>query len=545
MEQMDGTEATGHDQPGTAQASLDLDALAVSDRFRLFNFTRRDDHLAYLWVLRALERLRAVHHVQAHPEDVAQALAELATAHEDVPGEFDDPTALRGRLDALASDQILHRLEDAARAGSLARYRNRQSVYQFSELGYRAYTAVEDVLRARVRDANLSRLVFSDILEDLRALHAAVRDADGDQVYRRLSRLDTVLDDMSRRAAQFHLTLGEIMRSTDTSPETFMKYKNALLTHMTDFMAELDRYLPRLAAAIAAIDAASASAASAGPGGEDALLALAAAADDRPFLSAADKRDDWRRRWAALRAWFADDPHREHAGESRAEGLRTATRAAVSGVIALLRQVTEAQRGGVNRSSQLRHLAEWVFAAPDEPAAHALMTAAFNLRTARHLGGAHDDADQVSSRATWWDAPGVDISVTLFKRGKAPTPGVPQPARNNPAVKAALARRQAEQRAAERAAARSLLADGAHDRVLDENETRVLLRLLTLATEARTIVAGRLATATGGNDVLTMRLVPSDRGSTVATLHGTLHLPGFELELTPSTQTPSTPGPRG
>jgi uncharacterized protein (TIGR02677 family) len=335
------------------------------------------------------------------------------------------------------------------------------------------------------------------------------------------------------------------MRSTDTSPETFMKYKNALLTHMTDFMAELDRYLPRLAAAITAIDAASA-----GPGGEHALLALAAAADDRPFLSAADKRDDWRRRWAALRAWFADDPHREHAGESRAEGLRTATRAAVSGVIALLRQVTEAQRGGVNRSSQLRHLAEWVFAAPDEPAAHALMTAAFNLRTARHLGGAHDDADQISTRATWWDAPGVDISVTLFKRGKAPTPGVPQPARNNPAVKAALARRQAEQRAAERAAARSLLADGAHDRVLDENETRVLLRLLTLATEARTIVAGRLATATGGNDVLTMRLVPSDRGSTVATRHGTLHLPGFELELTPSTQTPSTqtpstPGPRG
>ncbi|HEY6496553.1 MAG TPA: TIGR02677 family protein [Trebonia sp.] len=525
---MDGTGETGHDQPGTAHASLDLDALAVSDRFRLFNFTRRDDHLAYLWVLRALERLRAVHHVQAHTEDVAAALSELAAAHEDVPG-FEDLTALRGRLDALADDAILHRLEDAARAGSLARYRNRQSVYQFSELGYRAYTAVEDVLRARIRDANLSRLVFSDILDDLRALHAATRESDADQVYRRLSRLDTVLDDMSRRAAQFHLTLGEIMRSTDTSPETFMRYKNALLTHMTDFMAELDRYLPRLAAAIALIDAVPASA-----GGGDAMLALAARADDRPFLSDADKRDDWHRRWAALRAWFADDPHAGNAGESRAEGLRTATRAAVSAVIALLRQVTEAQRGGVNRSSQLRHLAGWVFAAPDEPAAHALMTAAFNLRAARHLGGAHDDADQISTRATWWDAPGVDISVTLFKRGKAPTPGVPQPARNNPAVRAALARRQAEQRTAERAAARSLLGNGAHHRVLDENEIRVLLRLLTLATEARTIVAGRLTTATGGNDVLTMRLVPSEAGSTVATRHGTLHLPGFELELTPS-----------
>ena len=162
---------------------------------------------------------------------------------------------LRERLDALADDQILHRLEDASRAGSLARYRNRQSVYQFSELGYRAFTAVEDVLAARIRDANLSRLVFSDILEDLRALDQATASGDHDQVYRRLSRLDTVLDDMSRRAAQFHLTLAELMRSTDTSPEAFLKYKNALLTHMTDFMAELDRYLPRLAAAITAVDA--------------------------------------------------------------------------------------------------------------------------------------------------------------------------------------------------------------------------------------------------------------------------------------------------
>src|SRR6202043_1217799 len=100
---------------------------------------------------------------------------------------------------------------------------------------------------------------------------------------------------------------------------------------------------------------------------------------------------------------------------------------------------------------------------PDEPAAHALMTAGFNLRTARHVGGAHDDADQISSRATWWEAPGVDISVTLFRRGKAPTPGVPQPARANPAIKAELRRRQVAGREAEREAAQRLLHSGAHD----------------------------------------------------------------------------------
>lgn len=498
--------------------SLDLDALAVGDRFRLFNFTRRDDHVAYLWVLRALDRLRAVHQVQAHTNEVAAALAELAAVYDEVP-VLDG--ILREKLDALAEDGVVHRLEDASRAGSLARYRNRQSVYQFSELGYRAFAAVEDVLRARIQDANLSRLVFSDILDDLKALAAATRAHDKEQVYRRLARLDAVLDDMSRRAAQFHLTLGEIMRSTDTSPEVFLRYKNALLTHMTDFMGELDRYLPRLAAAATEAEAA------ADGQRPEAMLRLAAEADERPFLGRDELLDDWRRRWAALRAWFTGDS----ASQSKAEGLRTATRAAVSGVIALLRQVTEAQRGGVNRSSQLRHLAEWVFSTPDEGAAYALMSAAFNIRSARHLGGAHDDADQISSRATWWDAPGVEISVTLFRRGKAPVPGVPQPARSNPAVRAELRRRQAAARRAEREAAQGLLRSGAHGRVLDDAETKVLLRLLTLATESRTVVAGRLASAAGGNDVLTMRLIPNGTGSAVETRSGVLHLPGFELRL--------------
>jgi uncharacterized protein (TIGR02677 family) len=512
---------TGDSANLSERNSLDLDALAVSDRFRLFNFTRRDDHVAYLWVLRALDRLRGVHQAQAHSDDVAAALAELAATHDEAP-RLDG--SLREKLDALAEDGMVHRLEDASRAGSLARYRNRQSVYQFSELGYRAFTAVEGVLSARIRDANLSRMVFSDILDDLKALAEATRARDGEQVYRRLSRLDTVLDDMSRRAAQFHLTLGEIVRSTDTSPDTFLRYKNALLAHMTDFMDELDRYLPRLAAAVAEAEAA------AGEQDPDAMLRLAAEADERPFLGRDELLDDWRRRWAALRAWFADDA----ATEYRAEGLRTATRAAVSGVIALLRQVTEAQRGGVNRSSQLRHLAEWVFNAPDDGAAYALMSAAFNIRSARHLGGAHDDAEQISSRATWWDAPGVEISVTLFRRGKAPTPGVPQPARSNVAVKAELRRRQAAERQAERQAAQRLLQSGAHVRVLDDAETKVLLRLLTLATEARTVVAGRLATASGGNDVLTMRLIPNEAGSAVQTRSGVLHLPGFELQLEPA-----------
>lgn len=498
--------------------ALDLDSLAVSDRFRLFNFTRRDDHVAYLWVLRAMDRLRAVHRVQVGADELGVVLAELAEAHDEVPAAA-EAAVLRDRLDALHQDGVVHRFDDASRAGSLVRYRNRQSVYQFSELGYWAYTAVEGLLAARIEDANLSRLVFSDILDDLKALADANRAGRSDQVYRRLSRLDSVMEDVGRRSAHFHVTLGEIMRSTDASPDMFLRHKNALLAHMSDFMAELDRYLPRLHRAVHEVEVT----------GLATLLVRAAESDERVFMTDGDRMAEWERRWSVLRAWFAPEGDEQ----SRAAELRTATRNAVSGVIALLRQITEAQRGGVNRSSQLRHLAEWVFNTPDEEAAHALMGAAFNLRSARHLGGAHDDGEQISSQATWWEAPGIEVSIPLFRSGKAPTTGLPQPVHGNPGARAELRRRQAEDRAADRAAADHLATAGAYDRVLDETETRVLLRLLTRALEGRTVVAGRLSGATGTNDVMMMRLVPCETGSTVRTTRGLLHLPGFRLELAP------------
>lgn len=492
-----------------------MDSLAVSDRFRLFNFTRRDDHITYLWILRAMDRLREVHQVQVAPDDVAAALRELAAAHDQVPTP---DRSLRDRLDELHADRVVHRFDDAARAGNLVRYRNRQSVYQFSELGYWAYQSVENLLGARIEDVNLSRLVFSEVLDDLRALAEANRTGRAEHVHRRLSRLDSAMEDMGRRSAQFHVTLGEILRSTDASPDVFLRHKNALLVHMSDFTAELDRYLPRLDRAVREVEET----------GLATLLSRAADADERPFMARDERRDDWERRWQALRAWFASDD----AVPARAAELHSATRSAVSGVIALLRQITEAQRGGVNRSSQLRHLASWVFNTPDDGAAHALMGAAFNVRSARHLGVAHDDEEQIPPGRTWWDAPGVEVSVTLFRSGTAPTTGVPKPVRRNPGAQARLRGRQSADRACERRSAERLAEEGAHGRVLDETDTRILLRLVTRALEARSVVAGRLSSASGEGDGTLVRLVPDPAGSTVRTAHGRIHLPGLRLEAT-------------
>ncbi|MFJ8954926.1 TIGR02677 family protein [Streptomyces sp. NPDC102383] len=506
------------DDSGVSE-SFDLDALTVGDRLRLFNFTQREDHVSYLWVLRAMNVLRAVHQLQVHPDDVANALSDLSAAHEDVPSAAD--LDLRSMLDNLSSDseQVLYRVEDAARCGNLAAYRNRQSVYQFTEIGYRVYRAVEEVIGSRVQDANLSRLVFADILADFKALAAANQQGDRDEVYRKLARLDRVLEDMTQRAARFYLTLNDVSRTTDVSPETFLRYKHSLLAHMSEFTAELQRYAPRLAEAVHEVE----------DSGVGTLLERAAAVDERPMMRPSARLEDWRRRWTGLRQWFLSDD----SAETKAAQLQDATRTAISGVISLLRQVTESRRGGVSRTTQLQHLAAWAAGAPDEQAANALVSAAFDLRSVRHLSGAHDDDDQISPRATWWDAPGVDISVSLFRHGKRPAPGGPQPVRTRRGAHARLRDEQLAERAADRAAAVELLDLGPHDRVLNQAEVRAVLKLLTRALQARTIVSGRLRSGTGSSDVLTLRLVPDERGSRVRTENGTLHLPGFALEIKP------------
>ena len=55
----------------------------------------------------AMDRLRAVHHVQVDADQVAAALDELAGLHDDVPTLDGN---LRSRLDALYDDRVVHTL---------------------------------------------------------------------------------------------------------------------------------------------------------------------------------------------------------------------------------------------------------------------------------------------------------------------------------------------------------------------------------------------------------------------------------------------------
>jgi uncharacterized protein (TIGR02677 family) len=518
-----------------AGGAFGIDAFTLDDRLRLFHFAAAEKRHEYLWVLRAFDRARANYQVLMHASDARAALDALADEHPEAGAAGD----VQATLDALAEWQVLDRSYDGTRAANLAEYRNRHYVYQFTQAGYRAYRAVEDVLTASLEDAQLSRLIFPDILADLVTLAEAARTGDAAEVYRKLSRLDGVLADMAQRAARFYLMLGDLARTNDTRPEAFLAHKDALLTHMREFHSELSRYAPLLADAVDNVNAE----------GAQRVAELAAEADDSIFRGPAERVAEWRHRWAGLVQWFGAGQHsavqRGASHASEAERLQDATITGIANVTALLRRVTEARRGGVSRESQLRHLAQWFTSLPAEGDAHALFQAVFGLGAPRHVSVGYDDPDLIPGRLSWWEAEPVALARTLVRNGRVQRLSGPGKIQRNDEARERLRADQLKSTAQRRTAAGQLASDGVYGRVLDEPETQALLSLLDVALTARVPVSRTIGAtgpaggtsrtgllATGSADGVRLTLRPAPGSTTVRTVRGRLHLDGLQLEVT-------------
>ena len=536
-----GTFRAGGDPPATtlfpvtdsAEGPISADTAMLDERLRLFSFATAEKRAEYLWVLRAFDSARAAYVVLLHADDVAEWIRRESGV-ENPPLTAVDIGPL---LDQLHQWGVLERSYDGTRAATLAEYRNRHYVYQFSQAGFQAFRAVTGVLEARMDEAALSRLLLPELLADLRALAEANRGGDAERVYRTLRRLDAALTDMAARAAHFYLSLGDLVRTTEITPESFLAHKDALLAHMREFSTDLARFAPRLAEAIGEIEET----------GVDELVERAASCDERVLLSLAQRRADWRARWQGLRTWFvaADSVKPGDTESTEADRLREATMSAIAAVLSLLRRVTETRRGGVSRESALRHLAGWFTAAPSADSAHALFDAVFGLGRPRHLAMEHPDADIIPATRSWWDAPPLEISRTLAETGRTPSPGAPARIQRNDASIRRLRQSQLDAQRARAEAAKSLAAADLYDRELDEGETEVLLRLLDAASTAWVPVSGRVAGTTGSESGVTLTVSEHPGSTVVRTARGLLHLNNRKLEVRPGrARTPAAHGGR-
>lgn len=486
----------------------------TEDRLRLLAFAAAPERLRYVAILRIFDDARERSALQLSAAEVSTALREAAAQDPASSASLEvDVDAALASLDQLHSWGLLERLQDDRRVRTIAEYRQRRSIYQLTEIGWVAWNAVDGLLQARHGEAELRSLVLPTILRDLEELHAAVGAGDAERTAHLLAEIYGRIDDLARHAARFLLASSELAASWESSPTAFIHHKDRLLVHLEGFVRALGTWRPQLAAAVAALEGL----------GPDRLVSLAVAGS-----AALDGEQQAARRlasrWQAIVGWFQDAP----GTTSKASELGHRTTRAIAALAELLRRVLEVTAGGVSRVTEFELLAAWFMACPDEVSAHALAGLTSGARSARHLGAAHADPETISAQTSWWSAPPASVETTLRRHHKRPSAGRPMPIARKDAAEAMLAERQQRVRAALERARSALplsLVDGSP---LDDDQLRVLLRLLDRALRSRKPAAATIETVHGR---LSLRVRRADTDARVATLRGTLVLPGAELRI--------------
>lgn len=417
----------------------------------------------YLAILAVFVAARERYEVEIRTERIA---AELAAAGLGTEG-------LEPALEQLRDWGNLTWTQDTVRVSRLEDFRRRRALWQLTAAGQASHDAVLAVLGASDQGGSLQRTLFRDIRDNLALLADAIDRSDAEQVYLRLRDLDGSLRELAANARDFHAAVAQLRREHDADPARFLVYKDLLIDYLEQFLDHLMTQRGLVARGVEAVN----------QRGVERLGELAAAGDDSAGLFDTDDRAErWCNRWTGLADWFVSVGDRP----SGADDLTAATTTAIRELLALLRRVTESARRPITRASELLVLARW-FRRIDDRAAAELFDAAFGLGRPLHLSDGEADDETVAASDSWWDAPPVNVPVTLREHGRRPSPGRPAQATDYSVTKAQL---MAEHRSAQTAraeAAARLCARPVEGRVLSDAEATILFELLDRAAHLRSV----------------------------------------------------------
>ena len=457
-------------------------------------------------ILAVLVAAKERYQVQVRTEDIATELTANRL----------DTTTLTSALEQLKDWGAVTWTQDTSRVARLEDFHRRRELWQLTAAGSATHESILRVLGAAEQAGSLQRTLFRDIRENLDALAIAVDNGDATATYLRMRDLDAALRDLAANARDFHATMAELRREHELDPEKFLAYKHLLIDYLQRFLDDLFCYRAQIAGRVGAIE----------ERGVDRLVSLAAAGDDSAGLFANhDLVARWHDRWAGLVSWFRADRTERSAG---AEELAAATTTAIRDLMAFLRRLTESASRPITRSSELIHLARW-FVRCDPDDAHRLFDAAFGLAAPHHLGQEEDDTGRTPAATSWWDAPPVDVPVTLREYGRRASAPPPSAAIDYSDARQRLASDHHKRRAARVDAAARLTARPIEGRLLTSGELSLLLELVDRALHQRPLT-GAFKVEVEGEGVRLI-LATADGGATLATASGTMTLPGAALEV--------------
>jgi uncharacterized protein (TIGR02677 family) len=320
--------------------------------------------------------------------------------------------ALVRALDSLAGWGAIDRQHDAGHARNLDEFKRRRHNYAITQAGELAERFLDDLDNLRERVGALEGSRLQAILAELGAI---VRELESDDAEPRrlrtaLDNLRSELEALDQGASDFMAQLANVLASSKAvNDESFLAYKDRVISYLTGFASEFRRAAQRIEDQILRVEELSV----------ELMLALAASVDEPPVfgktpeevaeLRRAEKRDAWR----ALSAWFV-----AAGGDSAPWRKLTDTLgAAIDWVISTAARLDSRRAQRIDRSAEYRQLAKLaVRLEADE--SHQIFNAVFGLGAPRHFYGIQDDPQQAERPQTAWAAgPEAPIEASLYRAG--------------------------------------------------------------------------------------------------------------------------------
>jgi uncharacterized protein (TIGR02677 family) len=494
-----------------------------AELFRFATTDRLELHTAVLYAFGA-----------ANDRMVTSLTAEDVRSHLQAVGWRDELTdeELASSLDQLVSWKLLDVGQNHTERYSTARdYERRNLQYAVTRAGEAALVGHAATVEALSATGALQSAVLEAIAEKLDALADLMSESSTDpaatdrQVYVRLQELEAHLAALAGNVKQFNGELQRLLRAENVDEDTFLQVKQSTVTYLQEYIARLDERGARIRRALGRVRSTDV---------ERVFARAYAGAELPPHLTTAERELEWlaqaSARWAGLDAWFAPT---DGSGPRIADLSATGRRAIVA-LLQVIDRLRAARRRPSSTEADLRQLARWFAAAPDDEGLHRLWRVAFGQNPSRHAHLAHPDPDEISAGTRWRDADPVPVSRTLRESGRTEVFSRTGRVRDVASVRQERAERARAEREAATVALESLCTDG-RTRLsalaeLDAEPFRQLIDLVGRAVSQPVAAERRARSADGRVEIVLVQ--PSDGARAVMrTATGVLECPDFELTI--------------
>jgi len=390
-----------------------------------------------------------------------------------------DSDTVEDRCDQLVRWGNLVRSVRDARVRTIADWQRARTRYQISKLGGRVHRQVEELIAASEGAREVARELLAGTADRL-ALIRELAVADPSAPERLAAEVTTLFGNQRLfldSLADFYAYLATVLSRYDLAGEEYATFKGVLLEYVDLLGSDVGRHAPVVVERLAELR----------PHLADVVTQLGGL----PGLGAGNRVERLpgrtERDWVEFLAWFTE-------GESRSgpERLRAAAEQALGQLLTNAKRMVSAAGTGLSRRDDLLRLAAVFDACADDETAHRVWAATFGAAPARHLAlGAADDDGRIPPTMSWWDAPPVDVPVSVREQGDRAARGrsarVPDPGLDRVRL---LAEAEAEAAALRAAAAELSAAGRLHGTRLSPAARDLLLEQLAAVIAVDQLLAG-------------------------------------------------------